>query len=77
MEDPCKLSFSGSEEENVHHCNADIEGDWIVFRCPHCREYERRIHMKTRQMLVSGNENNPYLHTGTYSNRLLVQAMNN
>jgi hypothetical protein len=30
-----------------HKCTSTVEGDWIVFRCRHCPDYERRVNSRT------------------------------
>lgn len=45
-----------------HECTAHQEGDWIIYRCPECLSYERRINWQTGEMRVKGN--NRFLHTG-------------
>jgi hypothetical protein len=43
------------EQTPAHHvCTCYIEGEWAVFRCPYCPEYERRINMQTGEMQVRG-----------------------
>ena len=37
---------------NHHNCNSSTEGDWVVFRCPICKSYERRINMLTGETRV-------------------------
>jgi hypothetical protein len=39
----------------THHiCSCFIEGEWAVFRCPWCPDYERRVHLQTGEMQVRG-----------------------
>lgn len=61
----CSINFS-STSKSSHQCSAEKEGEFIVYRCPLCPEYERRIHSKTGVMEVSGNIGNPHSHHGTY-----------
>jgi hypothetical protein len=37
---------------NHHNCNSATEGDWVVFRCPICKNYERRINRLTGETTV-------------------------
>lgn len=37
-----------------HHCTSHVDGDWIVWRCPICLEYERKFNVKTGEMKVKG-----------------------
>lgn len=52
------------EEGPMHHkCIASKEGDWDVFRCPICKDYERRINRRTGEMRVS-NQSATIRHSG-------------
>ena len=42
-----ELDFSFESGLNHHQCDSVVEGDWVVFRCPICKNYERRINMLT------------------------------
>ncbi len=46
-----EFSFSDLPE-TTHHCTSHREGNWIVWRCPHCPGYERRLNWQTGQMRV-------------------------
>jgi hypothetical protein len=46
------VDFAGPSGLEHHECESSIEGDWIVFRCPLCKDYERRIHQVTSEMKV-------------------------
>ena len=54
----------GSEEEK-HKCTAERVGDWVIYRCPICPDYQRRVNLKTGKMKSTSNIDNPYLHSGT------------
>jgi hypothetical protein len=49
-----------------HDCTASTEGEWVVFRCPRCPEYERRIHIQTGDTVVRGL--NQWRHGGVSGN---------
>ena len=38
--------------EHIHQCTSHREGDWTVWRCPHCPGYERRYNWLTNRMKV-------------------------
>ncbi|MCB0522176.1 MAG: hypothetical protein H6577_14030 [Lewinellaceae bacterium] len=38
--------------QEQHQCLSHREGDWIIFHCPICKDYERRINWKTREVKV-------------------------
>jgi hypothetical protein len=58
------LSQNQEEAQETHDCIVSRRGNWAVFSCPKCPDYERRINlltgdMKTRKSL------NPINHRGT------------
>jgi len=54
------------EEREMHPCECRREGDWIVFTCPLCREYENRLNLKTKER-ISRPVSDPYVfHSGTF-----------
>lgn len=69
------LSFNPSSEEQ-HACIGHKEGDWIIFTCPQCKGYERRINWKTGEM-KSRVGDNPVLHTGFHAPVEIVEQSNN
>lgn len=52
--------------ENHHKCYVEKEGDWLVFRCPLCHEYERRINLKTRESKLIADFDNFIPHYGYF-----------
>ena len=46
-----EFSFKGLPEE-THHCTSHRDGDWIVWRCPYCEGYERKMNWRTGEMKV-------------------------
>ena len=46
-----ELIFSGTPKE-THHCTSHQDGDWMIWRCPECRGYERRLNWRTGEMQV-------------------------
>jgi hypothetical protein len=51
--------------ESHHKTTTHRDGDWIVWRCPHCPKYERRFNPLTSEMAVKGK--NGFSHTGSSS----------
>ena len=49
-----ELTFSAPTPEHTHPCTSERHGDWLVFRCAQCPDYERRINWKTGEMQVRG-----------------------
>ena len=62
------LDFGGGSENKKrnHKCTSEQEGEWIVFRCDLCPDYERRMHLKTGKMVTKGNEESNILHNGFF-----------
>lgn len=54
MENP---TFDNSNM-NGHSTIGHREGDYIIFTCPTCRDYERRINWKTGKVTVKKGKNN-------------------
>jgi hypothetical protein len=51
--------------EEVHNCTATRKGEWVIFTCPMCLDYERRINLRTGDMKTYA----PFTtikHNGTY-----------
>lgn len=51
--------------EEQHQCIGHREGDWIIFHCPLCKDYERRINWKTREVKVRKGDSN-ITHAGSH-----------
>jgi hypothetical protein len=47
-----ELNFSCEPGYNHHECDSVVEGDWVVFRCSICKNYERRINLLTGETKV-------------------------
>ncbi|MBK6621531.1 MAG: hypothetical protein IPG32_11880 [Saprospirales bacterium] len=53
-------------DREMHKCESKREGDWIVFTCPICLEYESRLNFKTKER-ISRPVNDPSIfHNGTF-----------
>jgi hypothetical protein len=61
-----KISFNINDGELRHNCKGHREGDEIVFTCPVCTDYERRINIHTGKMKTRATENPEILHIGTF-----------
>jgi len=54
-----------SDSDLVRHATiGHREGDYIIFTCPLCKDYERRINWKTGKVTVKKGNNN-ILHYGS------------
>lgn len=59
------FEFDFSENSDHHECKSFRNGDWIIFRCPECPDYERRLNWRTGEMKVK-NDNPEINHKGQY-----------
>ncbi len=50
----------------AHHCESYRDGDWIVFLCPKCEGYERRLNWRTGDMKVRDTSDTQVRHSGEY-----------
>ena len=53
-----------------HRCEAEKKGDWVIYTCPQCPDYERRHNLITDQMIKKQHPANEALHEGFYVNPL-------
>ena len=61
-----EINFSFNNlEYDQHECDSVTEGDWIIFRCPICKDYERRINAITGEMKVK-NSRSTVRHAGRH-----------
>lgn len=49
-------------ENNQHTCTSYSDGDWIVWICPQCEGYERRLNWQTGEMKIKSPTN--FSHVG-------------
>lgn len=47
-----ELNFELDSTYGYHECVSVSEGEWVIFRCPICKDYERRINMLTGETKV-------------------------
>ena len=67
----------GSQSDVDHHiCDAEREGDWIVFRCTRCQGYERRMNWRTGETSVE-NSTPTVQHSGFYLPEELIATIMN
>jgi len=59
------FNLSSDDEYEIHSCKSYRDGDWIIFYCPICIDYERRINWRTREM-KSRNVKDNVKHLGNY-----------
>lgn len=59
-----KIQFENTA--NKHHCQSRRKGDWLIFTCPKCPDYERHFNWKTGEMKSFVADENKIPHTGTF-----------
>ena len=55
-----------TEEGEFHACESHREGDWLVFTCPHCAEYENRINFQTGERISHPVADPTIFHQGSH-----------
>lgn len=61
-----EIDFGDVSDSVQHQCEATREEDWVVFRCPQCPDYERRLNWRTGAMQVR-NVKADIRHSGAYT----------
>ena len=59
------INIPFSPDTTNHVCTSQRTGDWIVFRCHQCEDYERRINWRTGEMKVQ-DTNPDVAHFGSH-----------
>lgn len=52
-------------EKETHQCTSYKEGDWVVFKCPICPQYEHRMNLIDNRMRTKGSSDD-IQHTGMF-----------
>lgn len=60
------VKFNTPPDRETHDCESIREGDWIVFTCPKCPDYEQRLNWQTGKIKTK-NPTNEFYHTGSYA----------
>jgi len=60
-----RIDFRPPTDTEQHECSTYRVGDWVVFQCPHCPDYKRRINWRTGQSKVE-NIKPDITHWGNY-----------
>jgi hypothetical protein len=60
-----KIKFETRSDRETHECESYRTGEWIIFKCPRCTGYEKRLNWQTGQMKTI-NANDDVCHTGNY-----------
>jgi hypothetical protein len=55
-----------NNQKETHDCTVTRRGNWAVFSCPKCPDYERRINLITGEMKTRKSLN-PISHKGMWT----------
>ena len=61
-----EVNFQATLTDDMHKCSSHWEGDWIIFKCPICKDYERKINWLNGKMTVKNNKS-PARHYGFHT----------
>jgi hypothetical protein len=56
-----------STKEGRHTCVGHREGDWVIFTCPICKDYEKRYNLITGKLITKSDPDNEYIHQGSHA----------
>ena len=59
-------SINFGNPKGKHKCYSEKKGEWIIFRCPVCEDFERKVHSITGEMITTIDPDNTHLHYGTH-----------
>lgn len=54
------------QEREFHTCESRREGNWLVFTCPQCIEYETRFNIQTGERISHPIADPTIFHQGTH-----------
>ncbi|MBK6931288.1 MAG: hypothetical protein IPH12_10645 [Saprospirales bacterium] len=61
------FNFDTSGDTPKHTCTARRDGVWVVFSCPLCPGFERRMNIQTGVMRVKPGAHPQVLHQGSFT----------
>ena len=59
------INFGHSEDTENHKCESYRSGDWIIFHCAICEDYERHLNWRTGEMKLI-KDGSSISHIGNY-----------
>ncbi|MBD3287448.1 hypothetical protein GF337_01480 [candidate division KSB1 bacterium] len=71
-----KFDSNQMKSIETHKCTSIRTGEWIVYHCPKCPDYERRINWRTGKMKTRNIRAN-INHTGAHVSMEYLDAMKN
>lgn len=61
-----QINFRINDESPRHQCDARRDGDWVIFTCPQCDGYERKLNLHNGKMTARPGEDPLVLHEGVF-----------
>lgn len=55
-----------TQRAEEHQCIGHKEGDWVIFTCPVCKQYQRYINCVTKQVIVKQGSSGA-VHVGSHA----------
>jgi len=62
-------------DSDAHQCKQEIQGDWVIFTCPLCPNYRRKMHRETGEIVNENTGKVEANHSGVYVSAI-VQDFN-
>lgn len=59
------MTINLTSEKETHNCTSYKDGDWVIFKCPICLQYERKMNLINGKMKTKGSSDN-ILHTAMF-----------
>lgn len=69
------FNFTPRSDSTHHECSATRSGDWVVYRCPQCSDYQRWHNLRTGKMKTKGLKAN-IQHWGVYNHKEAPENLN-
>jgi len=76
MDNVVNVDFNPRPDFDQHESQGTRNGDWIIFRCPKCPDYERRLNWRTGET-KSRNLSPEINHNGRYFPHEFKEAFTN
>jgi hypothetical protein len=58
MQNFFKVELNPGSNIERHECEAVRAGDWIIYHCPKCKDYEHRYNWRTGNVKMQGVKSN-------------------
>ena len=61
-----EIRFNINDGQRRHQCATHREGEWVVFTCKRCPDFERRLHLPSGNIKTQTGDDPWVLHEGNY-----------